>query len=272
MKRPLGDTDVFMDDFLQLGQGSPAHVNGLRRHLLSTVDKALAQPTHTEAQRTEVLSLKKLLKGDGSWRTRKIILGWLVDTVRQTIELPAQQKKMLADIFEDLARSLRVSLKKYRSIVGKLLFVSTAIPGSAGLFSVLQLAQNCASRNQVRINHILRQHLNAFASLAASLCKRPTYLAETVPQDPSFLGATDAAKMGMGGDFCDHTGQGHVWRCPFPEHIQKRLVSADNPKGDITNSDLEHAGILAQVSLISEEFDPTHATLKTGSGNTPAVS
>ena len=104
MKRPLGDTDVFMDDFLQLGQGSPARMNGLRRHLLSTVDQVLAQPAHTEAQRTEALSLKKLLKGDGSWSTRKINLGWLVDTVRQTIELPAQHKEMLAEIFEDLAK------------------------------------------------------------------------------------------------------------------------------------------------------------------------
>ena len=118
---------------------------------------------------------------------------------------------MLVDIFEDLARSSRVSLKKCRSIVGKLCFVSTAIPGSAGLFSVPQLAQNRALSNRVRITRILRRHLNAFASLAASLCTWPTYLAEIVPQEPSFLGATDAAKMGMGGVFCDHTGQAYVW-------------------------------------------------------------
>jgi hypothetical protein len=38
--------------------------------------------------RNQFLS-KKLLKGDGCWTTRKVVLGWLLDTVRQTIELPS---------------------------------------------------------------------------------------------------------------------------------------------------------------------------------------
>jgi hypothetical protein len=56
----------------------------------------------------------------------------------------------------------------------------------------------------------------------------------------------------MGGIFYDHQGTPHVWRQPFPKDIQKNLVSFDNPQGTITNSDLEQAGQLAQVSLISE--------------------
>jgi hypothetical protein len=133
--------------------------------------------------------------------------------------------------------------------------VAAAIPGCTGLFSALQLAHTRAKGNQIRINASLQSHINAFASLAASLCHRPTHLAEIVPQDPSFLGTTDAAKAGMGGIFYDHKGSPHVWRHPFPEDIQRNLVSADNPQGTITNSDLEKAGQLAQVSLISEQAD-----------------
>ena len=86
--------------------------------------------------------MKKLLKGDGSWATRKIILGWLVDTARQTLELPAHRKQALGKIFSKLARTKRVSRKVWQSYLGKLRFMSKAIPGSGSLFGTLQLALN----------------------------------------------------------------------------------------------------------------------------------
>ena len=270
--KPLGATDVFVDDFLQLGQGGPDRMKALRRCLLHAVDDVLALPSVTTEKRNEAVSLKKLLKGDGSWATRKVILGWILDTIRQTIELPPHRKQLLADIFHDLASKRRISEKKYRSYLGQLRFVAVAIPGSAGLFSALQLALNKASDARIRITRSLRQHVEAFASLAASLSQRPTQLAEIVPQEPSFLGATDAAKPGMGGIFYDADGQGYVWRHPFSRLVQDRLVSADNPSGTITNSDLEHAGVLAQTSLIAHTFDVRYATISTGTDNTPAVS
>ena len=49
------------------------------------------------------MSLKKLLAGDGSWGTRKLILGWIIDSVRQTIELPPHRKETLHQIVTELA-------------------------------------------------------------------------------------------------------------------------------------------------------------------------
>ena len=43
-KRPLGKTDVFVDDFIQLGQGGQARMNALRNHLLHDINQILAQP------------------------------------------------------------------------------------------------------------------------------------------------------------------------------------------------------------------------------------
>jgi len=271
-QRPTGDTDVFVDDFIQLGQGSPRRLKALRTHLLHAIDKVLAQPALDEPHRQEAVSLKKLLKGDGSWATRKLILGWIVDTIRQTIELPPHRKETLAHIFEDLAGVKRVSAKKWASILGKLRFVSVAIPGSQGLFSALQWTQNQAKGNRVRVNRFVRESLDAFGRLASSLCQRPTHLAEIVPQAPTLLGATDAAKAGMGGVYFDPSGQGYVWREPFPEEVQRRLVSADNPTGTITNSDLEHAGLLGQVDVMCCNHDVRYATLENFSDNTPAIS
>ena len=271
-QKPLASTDVFVDDFIQLGQGGKKKMCAQRRQLLHAVDRVLAQPRANEPHRVEAVSIKKLLKGDGAWATRKLILGWILDTVRQTIELPPHRKQTLADMFTHLSSVRRLSRKKWQQYLGQLRFVSVAIPGSAGLFSALQLALNRAKKNRVRINRSLRSHLNAFASLAASLAHRPTHLAEIVAQDPSYLGATDAAKPGMGGAFFDHTEQGYVWRFPFPEDIQRDLISFSNPRGSVTNSDLEQAGQLGQLDVIARHGDVTYATLSNGSDNTPAVS
>ena len=125
-------------------------MKALRRHLLWAVDAVLSTPDVSDTDRNEAVSMKKLLKGDGAWETRKLILGWIVNTIRQTIELPPHRKLALAEIFSDLATAKRVSQHKWQSYLGKLRFVSVAIPGSAGLFSALQLALNQANGNRVR--------------------------------------------------------------------------------------------------------------------------
>ena len=111
---------MFMDDFIQLGQGGTGRMRALRRNLLHAIDQVLATPDETVETRLEAISLKKLLEGEGSWNTRKVILGWIVDTVRQTIELPAHRKQALAAIFHELQEAKRVSYKKWQWILGKL--------------------------------------------------------------------------------------------------------------------------------------------------------
>ncbi len=269
--KPLGNTDVFVDDFIQLGQGGPRRMNALRDHLLHEVDRVLATPDVSIHQRNEAVSIKKLLKGDGSWSTRKLILGWIVDTIRQTIELPPHRKLTLATIFSDLQHRTRISRKTYEKYLGQLRFVSVAIPGSASLFCVLQNALNTSTAGRVRLNRCLQSHISTFASLAANVQHRPTHLAEIIPQEPSYLGATDAAKAGMGGVFYDSSGQGYIWRFPFPLEVQRQLVSVENPAGRITNSDLEQCGILAQLYILTTNFPVQYATISTASDNTPAV-
>jgi hypothetical protein len=97
-QRPVSHTDVFVDDFIQLGQGGPRRMRALRNHLLKAIDDVLARPQADEPHRTEAVSLKKLVQGDGSWGTRKLILGWIVDTLRQTIKLPPSQRDPGTDL------------------------------------------------------------------------------------------------------------------------------------------------------------------------------
>ena len=74
-QRPVGATDVYVDDFIQLAQGGKRQMNALRNHLLHAVDQVLAQPRANETHQNKAISLKKLLEGDGSWGTQKIVLG-----------------------------------------------------------------------------------------------------------------------------------------------------------------------------------------------------
>jgi hypothetical protein len=66
--KPVGTTDVFMDDYIQVGQGGPQLMQKLGQHLLEAMDKDLAQPSQ-EAHQNEAISIKKLKSGDGSWTT-----------------------------------------------------------------------------------------------------------------------------------------------------------------------------------------------------------
>ena len=49
------------------------------------------------------------------------------------------------------------------------------------------------------------------------------------------------------------------------------MVSFDNPKGRVTNSDLEHAAVLAHTAIQCATHDCRYITIATGSDNTPAV-
>eukprot|EP00978_Attheya_sp_CCMP212_P019718 scaffold55486_cov39-Attheya_sp.AAC.1 len=113
-----------------------------------------------------------------------------------------------------------------------------------------------------------------------------------------FIGAHDAAAPGMGGVWllaetevsvdqvgtraptlapCDQEGrlpqlqQPILWRAQFPKHIQKELVSFSNPRGRITNSNLELAGSIAHNDVLAQLVDVTEATTASGTDNTPTL-
>ena len=62
MTKPLGHTDVFADDFIQLGQGGPSGMDAMRCHLWHAVDWVLAQPAETSDERPEAISSKSYEK------------------------------------------------------------------------------------------------------------------------------------------------------------------------------------------------------------------
>ena len=78
LQHRVAQVDVFVDDFIGIAQGSKRQLSNLRRNILHSIDLVLDQPRPGERLRNEAASVKKLLKGDGSWETRKLILGWII--------------------------------------------------------------------------------------------------------------------------------------------------------------------------------------------------
>jgi len=117
-------------------------------------------------------------------------------------------------------------------------------------------------------------------SLATDVASRPTGFGEILATTPAFVGACDAAKVGMGGvwlppecpSWREPPHPPMVWRAPFPKIVQESLVSEANRSGSISNSDLELAGTIAHNDVLVHQVDCRERTTATLCDNTPAVS
>ena len=63
-----------------------------------------------------------------------------------------------------------------------------------------------------------------------------------------------------------------VWRVQWPPDISNSVISDGNPKGSITNSDLEMAAILLQWLVLDHITTTLHRSTLSRSNNTPACS
>ncbi len=87
-KPPLATADVYVDDFIALAQTQRERIR-VCRLIFQAIDAVLRPLSPTDSpHRNEPASVKKLLKGDAAWAHEKIILGWLLNTVSETIALP----------------------------------------------------------------------------------------------------------------------------------------------------------------------------------------
>jgi hypothetical protein len=201
--------------------------------------------------------MKKLGKGDGAWSTRKVILCWEVDTVAMCIRLTPRRRERLDAILDSLKQreSDRLSVKAWHKILGELRSMSLAVPGSRGLFGILQEALRHITGGHIRITAAIDDLLEDFRWVVKDLTDRPTHLYELFPDRRYHLGVCDACKAGMGGVWYQYWGASPiVWRWAFPEEIQHRVVTAENPKGCITNSDLELASSILHIDLATSLF------------------
>ena len=130
----------------------------------------------------------------------------------------------------------------------------------------------------MRVSDAVKQQLHTFLDLLDN--PQPTLFEEIVPGHPTHIGACDAAKLGAGGVWfpyssqtnqSDYEGEPLVWRLPFPEEVQNEMVSWNNPRGRITNSDMETAGTILHQDVLGDHAHVAGETCHNYSDNTPSV-
>jgi hypothetical protein len=90
--------------------------------------------------------------------------------------------------------------------------------------------------------------------LALDLVQRPTQISEIIPTiQPATVGSQDTATPSMGGVHLVPLWNGTIQPLlcpPFDPRSIEKLVTFTNPKGTITNSDLELAAIVATHDIL----------------------
>ena len=285
-RRALGHFEVYVDDFCGVVQGGPRWRRRVRRILLDTLDRVLRPLEPGDpSSRNEPASVKKLRKGDGAWKTRQHMLGWLIDTIASTLELPPHRRERLFELLAEIpSTQRRVSLKKWHKLLGELRSMTLALPGARGLFSHIQAAFRAIDpKGRIRVSRHVHATLDDFRWLAHNLDSRPTRLQELVATKPKVYGTTDASGAGMGGVILappdsvpqrdtPEAGYPLIWRHPFPPDVVADLVTYNHPRGCTTNSDLELAATVMQHDIICHHYDVRERTTHTGTDNTPALS
>ena len=200
----------------------------------------------------------------------------MLDTAAHTLELPPHQKERLQQIFDDLRGQTRVGVTLWQKVLGELRSMAIGIPGSRGLFSMLQEGLKYRDKGCIHITQVMRDQLADFEYLKRDLDQQPTHLSELVLDHPVAIGPHDASGRGMGGvwlpavTYCNLKPL--LWRSRFPATITAQLVSYENPTGTITNSDLELAGAIAHQDVLQQEVNCAGRTIVPLTDNTPTLS
>ena len=273
-QKPLAYADVFVDDFIGAAQDPDLNNRQrVRKALLHSIDDVF-QPLlpNDNPTRQEPVSMKKLREGDCSFGTLKLILGWIIDTINMTIQLPQHRVDRLAEILNSIpATQRRTSVKKWYSILGELRSMALALPGSRNIFSTMQHALTNKAKGRIALNKEVHNALDDFRWMHNNIATRPTRIAEIIPLLPAAEGHHDASGIGAGGVWFlgDNIipregyvkGKPILWRYKWPQYIVDRLITDQNPNGTISNSDLELAGGLFQLDVISQCFDVRERTI-----------
>jgi hypothetical protein len=275
--KPVSYVDIFVDDFVGLAQGS-SNSRRVRRILMHAIDDVFRPLESSDnAYRRAPVSVKKLVKGDCSWSTIKLVLGWIIDTVSMTIHLPPHRVERLAEILASIPiTQKRTSVKKWHKVLGELRSMALALPGARNLFSQMQHALTNKVKGRVNLNKGVHQALEDFRWLLSDIASRPTSIAELVPLLPSAEGHHDASGLGAGGVWfpAEHLvpregfdNKPVVWRLQWPQYIIDKLVTSKNPNGTISNSDFELAGGLLHLEALSQCFDIRERTVLSKTDN-----
>lgn len=242
--------ECYIDDFIAMIQCTDKNeLTRLTRCMLTAITNIFPPPSVTGSVMGPAISSKKL-EDEGAWETRKEILGWVLNGIHRTIQLPPAKCDSMMTELRKLKASSSIEIRKLQSIQGKLQFASIGIPlGKPLLGPIDEMIARAEVRHwkRIKINKKIQQYCNNWKALLHLMKSRPSHVRELIKQTkPAFQGLVDASKWGVGGVWFRGTKklEPFVWFFEWPDAVRTQLCTSSNPTGSITISDLELLGIL----------------------------
>ncbi len=226
-----------------------ATLQQLTRCILKGITDIFPPPSVTNSNMGHPISAKKLAE-DGPWEARKEILGWILDGIARTIQLPSKKCDKLIDLLKTMSKLCTIPTKELESIQGKLQFASIGIPLGKPLLGPVDkiLANaNIGNHSKIKVKGTLQEYARNWRALLYLMRSRPSHVRELIMhKEAAYQGLVDAAKFGAGGVWFSGTKNlaPFVWFYEWPEKVRQQLCTDNNKNGTITISDLELLGIL----------------------------
>jgi hypothetical protein len=274
--------DVYVDDFIQLAiPTSRQQLEHITNAVLTGIHEIF--PAHPQPEH-DPISYKKLLKGEGTWRLNKDLLGFTFNGApgEQTMQLEAPKQEFLLAILHKWLRASRrarmgIPFAEFESVTQKIRHAFMAIPSGRGLLtpcnSVISVRPPAVFLHH---NKSLRQTLEDCRTLLREASISPTPCRELVMGAPGFVGIKDASLHGVGGIIVGHRKacRPTVFRLEWPPDIKQAVRQTNSRRGGyLTNSDLEMAGLLFLWLVMEDVCDITPGThIALFSDNSPTVS
>jgi len=230
--------------------------------------------------RNDLISKKKILKGEGQYALFKTMLGFDFDGKQKTMWLEEKKHAKLLTILHSWlqAGSLNrvILFGEFESVIAKMRHAFTALPGGRGLLSP-------CNRLLKRRPLVVYFHRNDSLHAAISNCRtilrestsRPTRCHELVAGWPDFIGVVDTSSHGVGGVIIGELSEclPTVFRLQRPSDMTANVISEATLKGTITNSDLELAGLVLLWLMMEHICGPlAEKRIALFSDNSPTVS
>jgi len=257
--------EVYVDDYISIAMATS-------REQLDHVSRSVMRGVHDvfpeeEPDEEDPLSLKKLKKMEGAWALVKSMLGFEFNGDDKTLWLEGPKRDaLLATLHTWLrnssAKRAGIDFNEFISVLSKIRHAFISIPAGKGLLSPCNAVLRWAPQTvYLHRNEHLRQAIVDIRALLRESTVRPTKCTELVSDWPDFIGIKDASGHGVGGIIvgekmgCPPT----VFRLKWPEYISNDINTAENPRGRLTNSDLELAGLLLLWLVMEDVCKPPPA-------------
>jgi hypothetical protein len=254
--------DSFIDDLINCfldtkeNREKQPHVVPLAMHCTSRPHAGSKEPI----TRRDILSGPKLV-AEGTPAEEKIVLGWMIDTHRLQLRLPADKYEAWSLDLSRLKGSKVITYAGIDGLVGKLNHAAFLIPLARHFLSRFRdlINRDKPQRQQITVSDQLILDVSLWELFLSQATAGISMNRVTIRQ-PTRLGVSDSCPFGVGGFLLE----GRAWRIRIPE-------SSPIYGESTVNNFLEFLGMVVNVWLMCLEFTERSEALLVVGDNTSAI-